>query len=116
MDLETRVTNLENMLASVIENISNNKYYTDADIAGCRHTDSGLNESKMDKTSISANGEVLGSAASQTYEAGDTFTADNGQLYKALTRIWQGSILAENGNCEKTSITAEIAKNKEEEI
>lgn len=36
MDLETRVTNLENMLASVMENISNNKYYTDADVNGVR--------------------------------------------------------------------------------
>lgn len=36
MDLEKRVTNLENMLASVMKNISNNKYYTDADVAGVR--------------------------------------------------------------------------------
>lgn len=36
MELEKRVTNLENMLASVMKNISNNKYYTDADVAGVR--------------------------------------------------------------------------------
>ena len=36
MDLETRVTNIENMLASVMNNISNNKFYTDADVAGVR--------------------------------------------------------------------------------
>lgn len=42
MDIETRVTNLENMLASVVNSISNNKFYTDADIAGCRNTDAEL--------------------------------------------------------------------------
>lgn len=36
MDIETRVTNLENMLASIVDSISNNKFYTDADIAGVR--------------------------------------------------------------------------------
>lgn len=36
MDIETRVTNLENMLASIIDTLSNNKLYTDADIAGVR--------------------------------------------------------------------------------
>lgn len=39
MDIETRVTNLENMLASVVNSISNNKLYTDADINGCIHTE-----------------------------------------------------------------------------
>ena len=36
MDLETRVTNLESMIASIVYSISNNKFYTDADIAGVR--------------------------------------------------------------------------------
>jgi hypothetical protein len=36
MDIETRVTNLENMLASIVDTLSNNKIYTDADIAGVR--------------------------------------------------------------------------------
>ena len=36
MDLETRVQNLENMMASVIDSISNNKFYTDADVVGLR--------------------------------------------------------------------------------
>ena len=42
MDIETRVTNLENMLASIMKNMSNQKFYTDADIAGCRHTEGEL--------------------------------------------------------------------------
>ena len=44
MDLETRVANLENLVAALIDMMDNNKYYTDADIAGCRHTESGLSE------------------------------------------------------------------------
>ena len=36
MDIETRVTNLENMLASIVDTLSNNKIYTDADIDGVR--------------------------------------------------------------------------------
>lgn len=36
MDIETRVTNLENMLASIVDSISNNQFYTNADIAGVR--------------------------------------------------------------------------------
>ena len=38
MDIETRVTNLENMLASIVNTLSNNKFYTDADIAGVRQS------------------------------------------------------------------------------
>ncbi len=36
MDLETRVTNLENMVASIVNTISNNQFYNNADIAGVR--------------------------------------------------------------------------------
>ncbi len=36
MDLEKRVTNLENMFASLMNNINKNKFYTDADVAGVR--------------------------------------------------------------------------------
>ena len=36
MDIETRVTNLENMFASIIDTLSDNKLYTDADIDGVR--------------------------------------------------------------------------------
>lgn len=42
MDIETRVTNLENMLASIVNTLSNQKFYADADIAGCRNTEGEL--------------------------------------------------------------------------
>ena len=38
MDIETRVTNLENMLAYIVDTLSNNKIYTDADIEGVRQS------------------------------------------------------------------------------
>lgn len=36
MDLETRVKNLEDMMASIVNTISNSQFYTNADIAGVR--------------------------------------------------------------------------------
>ena len=42
MDIETRVTNLEKLVDSLVTTINNTKFYTDADIAGCRHTEGEL--------------------------------------------------------------------------
>lgn len=42
MDLETRVTNLENLVDSLVSIMNNQKFYTDADITGCRHTEGEL--------------------------------------------------------------------------
>lgn len=36
MDIETRVENLEKLVESLIKQINNNKFYTDADISGIR--------------------------------------------------------------------------------
>ena len=36
MDIETRLTNLENLVNSLINMMNNNKFYTDADISGVR--------------------------------------------------------------------------------
>ena len=35
-NLELRVNNLENLVNGLINTLNNNKFYTDADIAGCR--------------------------------------------------------------------------------
>lgn len=51
MDIETRVTNLENMLASIANSMVNQKFYIDADIAGCRHTEDGQRQD-IDKNII----------------------------------------------------------------
>lgn len=38
MDIEKRVTNLENMMASLAKTITNNRLYTDADFSGVRQS------------------------------------------------------------------------------
>ena len=60
MDIETRVTNLENMLASIMKNMSNQKFYTDADIAGCRHTEGELGTKNTEQDGgISENSDAV---------------------------------------------------------
>lgn len=112
MTIEERMTNLELLVDSLVITINNQKFYTDADIQGCRHTESELNTSKADANAIS-DVETIGTSSSKTYEKDETFMA-NGQMYKATTKIWCNNKLVENGNCESTSISAEIAKLKEE--
>lgn len=53
MDIETRVKNLEDMLASIINTISNSKFYTDADISGTRQSISNL-DTKVNDTLMPA--------------------------------------------------------------
>ena len=38
MDLEKRITNLENLVASLIKKINNDKFYNNADKDGIRHS------------------------------------------------------------------------------
>ena len=49
MDIETRLTNLENLVESLIKTINDSKFYTDSDINGVRHNisevDQKVNES-----------------------------------------------------------------------
>lgn len=53
MDIETRVTNIENMLAAIVNTISNSKFYTDADINGTRQSISNL-DTKVNDTLMPA--------------------------------------------------------------
>lgn len=39
MDLEKRITNLENLVASLIKRINNDKFYDEADKSGIRYTE-----------------------------------------------------------------------------
>ena len=59
MDIETRVTNLENMLASIIDTLSNNKIYTDADIEGVRQSVSEVTPYTETKTAYIDDTEVV---------------------------------------------------------
>ena len=42
MDIETRLTNLENLVNGLIVNMNSHNTYIDADINGCRHTEGEL--------------------------------------------------------------------------
>lgn len=59
MDLETRVKNLEDMLASIANTITNNKSYTDADIDGVRHSVSEITPYQETKTAYIEDTEVV---------------------------------------------------------
>lgn len=58
MDIETRLTNIENMLVSVINNMSNNQFYTNADIAGVRHNVSEITPIEITKTAYIDDTEI----------------------------------------------------------
>lgn len=45
MDIETRLTNLENLVNGLIKNMNAHNGYVDADIDGCRHSIGEMNES-----------------------------------------------------------------------
>lgn len=64
-------------------------------------------------TSAISDTETIGAPSSKTYEKDDTFMGADGLMYKASTKIWCGSRLVNNGNCEITTVNAELAKIKE---
>ena len=58
MDIEKRVTNLENMMTNVIKNISNQKFYTDADVNGVRKSVSDITPYTQTKTAYIDDTEI----------------------------------------------------------
>lgn len=59
MDIETRVSNLENMLASIVDTLSNNKMYTDADIDGVRKSVSDVTPYTKTKTAYISDTQMV---------------------------------------------------------
>lgn len=59
MDIETRITNLEKLVDSIVSTISNQKYYTDADIAGVRKSVSDITPFEETKTAYISDTEVV---------------------------------------------------------
>lgn len=59
MDIETRVKNLEDMLASFANTVSNNKFYTDADVNGVRKSVSDITPYTETKTAYIDDTEVV---------------------------------------------------------
>ena len=59
MDIETRLTNLENLVNSLIKRIDNDKYYTDADTAGIRQSVANITPYTESKTAYIGDTEVF---------------------------------------------------------
>lgn len=51
MDIERRLTNLENLVASLIKKINNDKFYDEADKSGIRSTNASNDEARKTETS-----------------------------------------------------------------
>ena len=86
MDLETRLTNLENLVHSFIKSQSRNDDYKTADINGCRHTDS------EQQTSIDTNINDISDTMeglTETFEATSTNTDDISICMSAITEIYE---------------------------
>ena len=59
MDIETRVTNLENLVDSLVSSMNNQKFYTDADIKGVRKNVSDITPYTETKTAYIDDTEVV---------------------------------------------------------
>ena len=86
MDLETRLTNLENLVYSFIKSQSRTDDYKTADINGCRHTDS------EQQTSIDTNTSDISNTMeglTETFEVTSTNTDDISICMDAITEIYE---------------------------
>lgn len=90
MDLETRLTDLENLVHSFIKSQSRTDNYKTADINGCRQTEANNSEDiKINASDISDNREGL----TETFEATLVNTDDvaiNRQAIEELYEIMTG--------------------------
>ena len=59
MDIETRLKNLENLVDYLSKMVTNNKHYTDADIAGTRQNISAITPYTETKTAYIGDTEVV---------------------------------------------------------
>lgn len=59
MDIEARLTNLENLVNTLIKRINNDKYYADADTAGIRQSVSDVTPYTESKTAYIDDTEVI---------------------------------------------------------
>lgn len=59
MDIEKRLTNLENLVNSLIKRINNDKFYSDADSAGIRQSVSDVTPYTESKTAYIDDTEVI---------------------------------------------------------
>lgn len=75
MDLETRVTNLENLVLSFIQNQNRVDEYKGYDIDGCRQTEN------LQATDISNNSNNISDNSSGIYDLADVVSEDSESIY-----------------------------------
>ena len=86
MDIEKRLTNLENLVYSFIKNQSRVDDYKTADIAGCRQTEANNSEDiKINTSDISDNRQGL----TETFEATLTNTDDVAINRQAIEELYE---------------------------
>ena len=85
-----------------------------ANVTNLQESQEALMSSKMD-AEVVGYVEYIDKSSKHTYEPGDTF-AINGQMYKAIVKIWTGDAFIIGGNCELTNLTEEINSFKESEV
>lgn len=86
MDLETRLTNLENLVHSFIKSQSRTDDYKTADINGCRHTDS-EQQTNIDTNTSDISNTMEG--LTETFEVTSTNTDDISICMDAITEIYE---------------------------
>ena len=86
MDLEKRLTNLENLVHSFIESQSRTDDYKTADIKGCRHTD--LEQQTSIDTNTSDISDTM-EGLTETFEVTSTNTDDISICMSAITEIYE---------------------------
>ena len=59
MDIETRLTNVENLVNALIKRINNDKFYSDADTAGIRQSVSNITPYTESKTAYILDTEIV---------------------------------------------------------
>ena len=92
MDLETRLTNLENLVHSFIKSQSRTDDYKTADINGCRHTEANNSEDiKINASDISDNRQGL----TETFESTLTNADDVAINRQAIEELYE-MILSES--------------------
>lgn len=77
MDIEKRVSNLENLVNGLIKNLNNRQYYTDADVAGARKNITDLDQKVEDAVFPEWNPDGY------SYFAGERVSY-NGNLYRCI--------------------------------
>ena len=86
MDIETRLTNLENLVNSFIKSMGLQKQYSDADINGVRK---GVGDNSADIQQNTEDIDATMNGLADTYESVETNTSDIDACMNAITELYE---------------------------